>query len=106
MKKLVFTLMFALPTLYFAQEEKPKESQTTKECDLPKDFKEPIKNNRLKKFVAIDNGVSEKDVIIIRAQNGFGSGIYTVCVKQQPIQYQKMGTVFMREGKNPFNNAK
>jgi hypothetical protein len=56
--------------------------------------------------VAIDNGVSEKEVIIIRAQNGFGSGIYTVCIKQQPIQYQKMGTVFMREGKSPFNNAK
>ncbi|WP_299183485.1 hypothetical protein [uncultured Chryseobacterium sp.] len=106
MKKLIFTLMFTLPTLYFAQEEKPKESQTAKECVLPKDFKEPIKNNRLKKFVAIDNGVNEKDVIIIRAQNGFGSGIYTVCVNQQPIQYQKMGTVFMREGKNPFNNAK
>ncbi|MDQ0066948.1 hypothetical protein [Chryseobacterium lathyri] len=94
MKKLIFTLMFALPTFYFAQEEKPK------------DFKEPIKNNRLKKFVAIDNGVDEKEVTIIRAQNGFGSGIYTVCAKGQPIQYQKMGTVFMREGKNPFNNAK
>lgn len=106
MKKLIFTLMFALPTLYFAQEEKPREPQTTKECVLQKDFKEPIKNNRLKKFVAIDNGVNEKDVIIIRAQNGFGSGIYTVCVNGQPIQYQKMGTVFMREGKNPFNNAK
>ncbi|HCM33215.1 MAG TPA: hypothetical protein DF603_03550 [Chryseobacterium sp.] len=98
--------MFAFPTLYFAQEEKPKESQIAKECDLPKDFKEPIKNNRLKKFVAIDNRVSEKEVIIIRAQNGFGSGIYTVCVKQEPIQYQKIGTVFMREGKSPFNNAK
>lgn len=98
--------MFVLPTLYFAQEEKQKELQTAKECDLPKNFKEPSKNNRLKKFVAIDNGVDEKDVIIIRAQNGFGSGIYTVCVKQQPVQYQKMGTVFIREGKNPFNNAK
>ncbi|WP_223605790.1 hypothetical protein [Chryseobacterium sp. OSA05B] len=106
MKKLIFTLLLALPTFYFAQEEKPKESPNAKECDLPKDFKEPIKNNRLKKFVAIDNGVDEKEVIIIRAQNGFGSGIYTACVKGQSIQYQKMGTVFMREGKNPFNNAK
>ncbi|MCD0457818.1 hypothetical protein LPB85_20510 [Chryseobacterium sp. LC2016-27] len=106
MKKLIFTLMFVLPIFYFAQEEKSKESPTAKECDLPKGFKEPIKNNRLKKFVAIDNRVDEKEVTIIRAQNGFGSGIYTVCVKRQPIQYQKMGTVFMREGKNPFNNAK
>ncbi|WP_157445786.1 hypothetical protein [Chryseobacterium indologenes] len=106
MKKLIFTLMVVLPTFYFAQEEKSKESPNAKECDLSKDFKEPIKNNRLKKFVAIDNGVDEKEVIIIRAQNGFGSGIYTVCVKGQPIHYQKMGTVFMREGKNPFNNAK
>lgn len=106
MKKLIFTLLLAVPMFYFAQEEKTKESTTVKECDLPKDFKEPMKNNRLKKFVAIDNGVDEKDVTIIRAQNGFGSGIYTVCVKGQPVQYQKMGTVFMREGKNPFNNAK
>lgn len=103
MKKLFFTLLLATtPVLFFAQEEKPKE--TTKECDLPKDFKEPIKNNRLKKFVAIDNGVEEKEVIVIRAQNGFGSGIYTACVKGQPIQYQKMGTVFMRESNNPFKN--
>jgi len=50
--------------------------------------------------------MSEKDVIIIRAQSGFGSGIYTVCANGQPIQYQKMRTVFMREGKNPFNKAK
>lgn len=106
MKKLLFTLVLALPTLYFAQEEKPKESQTAAECDLPKNFKEPIKNNRLKKFVAIDNNVDEKEVIIIRAQNNFGSGIYTLCVKNQPLKYQKMGTVFMREGKNPFDNAK
>ncbi len=103
MKKLFFTLLLATtPVLFFAQqEEKPKETQA-KECDLPKDFKEPIKNNRLKKFIAIDNGVEEKEVTIIRAQNGFGSGIYTACVKGQPIQYQKMGTVFMREGNNPF----
>jgi len=52
--------------------------------------------------VAIDNGVEEKEVIIIRAQNGLGSGIYTACVKGKPIKYQKMGTVFMREGNNPF----
>lgn len=102
MKKLFFTLLLAsTPTLFFAQEEKP---QTAKECDLPKDFKEPIKNNRLKKFVAIDNGVEEKEVTITRAQNGFGSGIYTACVKGQPIKYQKMGTVFMREGTSPFKS--
>ncbi|HCN50765.1 MAG TPA: hypothetical protein DIT10_17040 [Chryseobacterium sp.] len=105
MKKLFFTLLLATtPVLFFAQEERPKE--TAKECDLPKDFKEPIKNKRLKKFVAIDNGVEEKEVIIIRAQNGLGSGIYTACVKGKSIKYQKMGTVFMREGNNPFDNSK
>ncbi|WP_123900701.1 hypothetical protein [Chryseobacterium bernardetii] len=103
MKKLFFTLVLVTtPVLFFAQEEKPKE--TARECDIPKDFKEPIKNNRLKKFVAIDNGVEEKEVIIIRAQNGLGSGIYTACVKGNPIKYQKIGTVFMREGNNPFKN--
>lgn len=103
MKKLFFTLLLAsTPSLFFAQEEKPKE--IAKECDLPANFKEPIKNNRLKKFIAIDNGVEEKEVIIIRAQNGLGSGIYTACVKGQPVQYQKMGTVFMRNGNNPFGN--
>lgn len=101
MKKLFFTLLLASTTpLFYAQEEKP--TGIAKECDLPADFKEPIKNNRLKKFVAIDNGVEEKEVIIIRAQNGLGSGIYTACVKGQSLKYQKMGTVFMRSGNNPF----
>lgn len=79
MKKLFFTLLLATtPVLFFAQEEKLKE--TAKECDLPKDFKEPIKNNRLKKFVAIDNGIEEKEVTIIRAQNGFRQWyLYSVC---------------------------
>ncbi|WP_345991354.1 hypothetical protein AAEU33_05780 [Chryseobacterium sp. Chry.R1] len=58
----------------------------------------------MEKFVAIDNGIEEKEVTIIRAQNGFGSGIYTACIKGQPIKYQKIGTIFMREGNNPFKN--
>jgi len=102
MEKLLLGIGLLLSGVIFAQEEKPKE--VVKECVLPENFKEPIKNNRLRKFVAIDNGVEEKEVIIIRAQNGLGSGIYTACVKGQPVQYQKMGTVFMRNGNNPFGN--
>lgn len=102
MEKLLLGIGLLLSGVIFAQEEKPKE--VAKECVLPENFKEPIKNNRLRKFVAIDNGVEEKEVIIIRAQNGLGSGIYTACVKGQPVQYQKMGTVFMRNGNNPFGN--
>ena len=102
MKKVLFVLGLALPTLFFAQEQQQKEKQDNKECEVPANFKEPIKNNRLKKFIAIDNNVDEKDIIIIRAQNGFGSGIYTACVKGNPMKYKKVGTVFMREGSNPF----
>lgn len=104
MNRLLFIVSISLPTLFFAQEENPKETKIAKECELPSNFKESIKNNRLKKFIAIDNNVDEKEVIIVRAQNSFESGIYTACVKRLPIKYQKMGTVFMREGNNPFKN--
>lgn len=99
MKKTILALLLAVPTLYFSQE---KNSEQEKKCEVPTNFKEPIKNNRLKKFVAIDNSVDEKEVIITQAQNGFGSGIYILCVKGKEMKYKKVGTVFMREGTNPF----
>lgn len=103
MKKLIFTIALAVPTFFFAQDTKKEEP---KKCEVPANHKEPMKNGRLKKHVAIDNGVTEKDVIILQAQNSFGSGIYVLCVKGVEMKYKKVGSVFMREGTNPFEGMK
>ncbi len=99
MKKIVLTVGLGLPTLFFAQEAK-------KECDLPADFKEPSKMGRLKKFISIDKNVDEKKIIIVQAQNGYRSGIYSVCVDGKLLKYKKMGTIFMNYDDNPFDVAK
>lgn len=100
MKKFLFTIgLVALPTLFYAQESK-------KECDLPADFKEPSKMPRLKKFISIDKNVDQSKIIIVQAQNGYGSGIYNVCVDGKLMKYKKMGTIFMNYDDNPLDTVK
>ena len=45
MKKLLFTLALALPTLYFAQD-----TQRDKKCDLPKNYQEPQPDKKIQSF--------------------------------------------------------
>ena len=35
---------------------------------------------------------------------GLGNGIYVLCVKGKLMKYKRVGTVFMRDGDNPFEN--
>lgn len=115
MKKLLFTLALALPTLYFAQE-----TQKDKKCDLPANYQEPVPDKKiqsflkkvdatisdLRKHVAIDNDCNESDVIFLRISEQKGNGIYDLCVKGKPQKYKRMGSVFMKNNENPFDTAK
>lgn len=115
MKKLLFTLALALPTLYFAQE-----TQKDKKCDLPANYQEPVPDKKiqsflkkvdatisdLRKHVAIDNDCNESDVIFLRISEQKGNGVYDLCVKGKNLKYKRMGSVFMKANENPFDVAK
>lgn len=115
MKKLIFTLMFALPTFYFAQE-----TQKDKKCDLPTNYKEPVPDKKiqsflkkvdatiedLRKHIAIDNDCEENDVVFLRISEQKGNGLYDLCVKGKNLKYKRMGSVFMKANENPFDTAK
>lgn len=115
MKKLIFTLLLTVPTLYFAQE-----TQKDKKCDLPANYVEPTPDKKiqsflkkvdatiedLRKYVAIDNDCEEKDVVFLRISEQKGNGIYDLCVKGKNLKYKRMGSVFMKANENPFDTAK
>lgn len=115
MKKLLFTLTLALPTLYFAQD-----TQKDKKCDLPTNYQEPAPDKKiqsflkkvdatisdLRKHVAIDNDCNESDVVFLRISEQKGNGIYDLCVNGKPMKYKRMGSVFMKNSENPFDVAK
>lgn len=115
MKKLLFTLALALPTLYFAQD-----TQKDKKCDLPANYQEPTPDKKiqsflkkvdatisdLRKHVAIDNDCNESDVVFLRISEQKGNGIYELCADGKPMKYKRMGSVFMKNSENPFDVAK
>lgn len=115
MKKLTFTLMFALPTFYFAQE-----TQKDKKCDLPTNYQEPAPDKKiqsflkkvdatisdLRKHIAVENDCDEKDVVFLRMSEQKGNGIYDVCVNGKSMKYKRMGSVFTKNNENPFDTAK
>lgn len=115
MKKLIFTVLFAVPTLYFAQE-----TQKDKKCDLPANYVEPAPDKKiqsflkkvdatiedLRKHVAIDNDCNESDVVFLRISEQKGNGIYDLCANGKPMKYKRMGSVFMKNNENPFDTAK
>ncbi|WP_430827197.1 hypothetical protein [Chryseobacterium indologenes] len=115
MKKLLFTLVLALPTLYFAQE-----TGKDKKCDLPTNYQEPAPDKKiqsflkkvdatiedLRKHVAIDNDCEEKDIVFLRISEQKGNGLYDLCVKGKNLKYKRIGSVFMMANENPFDTAK
>ena len=56
----------------------------------------------LKKFVSVDQECDIENIKVIAASEQLGSGAYNVCACNRKVKYQKMGTVFMRSGQNPF----
>lgn len=115
MKKLIFTVLLAVPTLYFAQE-----AGKDKKCDLPPNYVEPAPDKKvqsflkkvdatiedLRKHVAIDNDCNESDVVFLRISEQKGNGIYDLCANGKPMKYKRMGSVFMKNSENPFDVAK
>lgn len=115
MKKLLFTIGLTLPTLFFAQQS----DQATK-CDLPKSYQEPKSDKKiqgflkrgdatiedLRKHISVENDVNLSDIIFLRISEQKGNGIYSVCVSGKEMKYKRMGTVFMKNGENPFDTAK
>lgn len=115
MKKLIFTIALALPTLYFAQE-----TQKDIKCDLPSNYQEPKPDNKiqsflkkvdatiedLRKHIAIDNDCDENDVTFLRISEQKGNGLYSVCVLGKEMKYKRMGSVFSKNNGNPFDAAK
>lgn len=115
MKKIIFTLVLILPTLYFAQD-----SQKDKKCDLPSTYQEPAPDKKiqsflkkvdattedLRKHIAVDNDCEEKDIVFLRISEQKGNGIYDVCVKGKSMKYKRMGSVFMKNSENPFDTGK
>ena len=84
MKKLLFTIGFTLPALFFCKTTK-KDSK----CDLPANYQKskPDKKVRsflkkvdatiedLRKHIAVENDCNEKDVIFLRISEQKGNGM-------------------------------
>ena len=84
------------------------------DCNLPVDFKEPKGKNSaflrrsdatlkdLKKHVSVDFDCKIEDVIVIKASEQKGNGVYILCVKGKRVKYRRLGSVFFRQGTNPL----
>ncbi len=115
MKKLLFVIGLALPTLFFAQQ-----TEKDSKCNLPANYQEPKPDKKiqsllkrfdatiddLRKHIAVENDVDEKDVVFLRISEQKGNGMYQVCVKGKEMKYKRMGSVFMKNESNPFDIAK
>lgn len=100
MRKLIVFLFFASISAIQAQENS---SPAQDACSVEEGFKEPMKAKRLKKFISVDLDVDVEEITVLRATNGMGNGLWTVCVKGKKYKYRKTGTVFYRDGKDPMN---
>jgi hypothetical protein len=124
MKK-IYLLAFVLISFASFGQEAKSEKKEVKTCEVPKEFKEPERDKKtkkwakkmnrfnegafpsledIKKHVAIDNDCEEPEVTLTRLSEQAGNGIYVYCVKGKQLKYKRMGTVIMIEGENPFKN--
>lgn len=118
MRKLIFALVLAVPTFFFAQEA---QKEVTEPCTIPQGFKEPkgkggmLKSvgatvKDLKEHISVDRGVDVKDITVLQLSEQLGNAIYIVCVKGTKYKYRRSGSVFYRDAvENPlrdFNSGK
>lgn len=115
MKKILFVIGLALPTLFFAQQ-----TETDSKCNLSANYQEPKPDKKIQRFlkivdatiedlrkhIAVENDVDEKDVVFLRISEQKGNGMYQVCVKDKEMKHKRMGSVFMKNESNPFDTAK
>ena len=121
MKKLIILGLILTSTLAFSQNksattedgkkvilksdktwEYDTKSTSENDCNLPANFVEKDKNERLRKHVAVENECKLEDVIFISLTQGMGNGMYVLCVKGKKMKYKKVGTVFMRAEQDPL----
>lgn len=112
MKKFLFAIGLALPTLFFAQQ-----TEKDSKCDLPANYQEPQPDKKIQRFlkigdatiedlrkhIAVENEVELSDIKFLRISEQKGNGMYQVCVKGKEMKYKRMGTVFMKNESNPFD---
>ena len=85
-------------------------------CVMDKSFKEPVgdKANQsflkhvnatvtdMKKHVSVDLGVSDQDIILLELSEQKGNAIYILCVNGSKIKYRRTGSVFFKDGSEPY----
>jgi hypothetical protein len=125
MKEIIFLLPFLLiSTSISAQKD---ENPNLKSCEIPKDFKEPVRDKKIEKMakmmdkrmpgmfpslsdikdhVAIDNDTDASNIILLKLSEQGGNGIYEFCVNGKQMKYKRMGTVINKNGENPFEGNK
>lgn len=115
MKKFLLALIVVIPTIAFAQQ-----AEKDSKCDLPANYQEPKPDKKIQRFlkigdatiedlrkhIAVENDVDEKDILFLRISEQKGNGMYQVCVKGKEMKYKRMGSVFMKNEANPFDSAK
>ena len=121
MKKLIIIGLILTSTLVFSQNksattedgkkvilksdktwEYDTKSTSENDCNLPANFVEKDKNERLRKHVAVENECKPEEVIFISLTQGMGNGMYVLCVKGKKMKYKKIGSVFMRAEQDPL----
>lgn len=121
MKKLIIIGLILTSTLSFSQNkpattedgkkvilksdktwEYDTKSTSENDCNLPSNFVEKDKNERLRKHVAVENECKPDEVIFISLTQGMGNGMYVLCVKGKKMKYKKIGSVFMRAEQDPL----
>lgn len=85
-------------------------------CDIPAKFKEPEGDKKNKKFlemtdatvadmkkhVSIDLGVEESKIILLELSEQKGNAIYVLCINGIKHKYRRTGSVFFRDGSEPY----
>ncbi|CAL2111104.1 conserved hypothetical protein [Tenacibaculum sp. 190130A14a] len=117
MKKLFLLVFLGITSLSYSQ-------KTKSDCVIESNFKEPERSKKMKKMakrmnrfnegafpslkeikshVSIDNDCDIKNVTLLRMEEQVGNGIYILCVEGTKMKYKRMGTVIMKNDKNPFD---
>ena len=106
MKKInILVIVLLICTNLFSQSNSAQEPEG---CTFPENFKEPkgkksaslkmmgasVKD--LKEHVAVDNGCTKDDVIVIALTEEVASGVYSLCVNGVSMKYIRTGSVFSK----------
>lgn len=91
-------------------------TNTNEPCIIDKNFKEPVGNKEnqsflkavdatvadMKKHVSVDMDVPEKDIILLEISEQKGNAVYVLCIKGRKLKYRRTGSVFFKDGAEPY----